>query len=56
MGAPGARAGRSVLDRLDETVDAELRVDADEEVDVVGHGLELHELGTRFLADLRDDL
>ena len=37
-------------------MDAELRVDADEEMDVVGHGLELDELGTCLLADLADDL
>ena len=48
--------GGAALDRLDEAVDAGLRVDVDEEVDVIRHGLELDELGTRFLADLRDDL
>ena len=44
------------LDHLDEAVDAELWVDADEEVDVIRHGLELDELGTRLRADLGNDL
>jgi hypothetical protein len=48
--------GGASLDGLDEAVDTELRVDADEEVDGIWHGLELHELGTCLLEDPGDDL
>src|SRR5579875_736992 len=37
-------------------VDAELRVDTNEQVDVVWHGLDFHELGSYVIADLLDDL
>jgi hypothetical protein len=49
-------SGGATLDGLHEPVDAELRINADEEVDVVGHGLELDELGSCLLADLGNDL
>ena len=37
-------------------MDAELRVDADEEVDVIGHSFELDQLRTELHANLGDDL
>ena len=47
--------GRSALGQLDQLVDAELRIDLDEQVDVVGHHLEFDHLGFGLGDDFADD-